>query len=88
MMKSTAACLIWTTGLLHDENGAQNFGLMELWCIGSRWFRGFQYLLMQPKQIARCQEKAGERRHLQSAGRLIQTSQSHPPPRPRHRKSF
>ncbi|AOG02760.1 hypothetical protein BSY18_3872 (plasmid) [Blastomonas sp. RAC04] len=29
MMKSAAACLIWTTGLLHDANGASNFGRLE-----------------------------------------------------------
>lgn len=42
MMKFAAACVVWTTGFLHDANGTSNYGLMELWRIGSRRFRGFQ----------------------------------------------
>jgi hypothetical protein len=36
MMKSAAACVVWTTGFLHDANGTSNFGLKKLWDIESR----------------------------------------------------
>ena len=36
MMKSAAACVVWTTGFLHDTNRTSNFGLKELWDIESR----------------------------------------------------
>ena len=51
MMKSTAACLIWTTGLLHDANGAQNFGLMELWRIEAAGSAAFNIFLCSHSRL-------------------------------------